>query len=86
MLGEATDDGDELPAADGEFDLVLNRMATPPGAEIARDLRPGGTHLMEGVGTHNLADLNQALGAPSGDYAATSTLGATTTSGRSGNS
>jgi SAM-dependent methyltransferase len=70
-------DGDELPAGDGEFDLVLNRHGDAPGTEIARALRPGGTYLMQGVGSRNLADLNQALGAPSGDYAETSTLDAT---------
>jgi SAM-dependent methyltransferase len=72
-------DGDELPATDGEFDLVINRHGDAPAAEIARVLRPGGTYLMQGVGAHNLADLNQALGAPAGDYAATSTLDATST-------
>jgi SAM-dependent methyltransferase len=70
-------DGDELPAGDGEFDLVINRHGGAPASEIARVLRPGGTYLMQGVGAHNLADLNQALGAPSGDYAETSTLDAT---------
>ena len=69
--------GDELPARDAEFDLLLNRHGDAPATEIARALRPGGTYLMQGVGTHNLADLNQALGAPSGDYAETSTLDAT---------
>jgi SAM-dependent methyltransferase len=70
-------DGDELPAGDGEFDLVLNRHGDAPATEIARVLRPGGTYLMQGVGSDNLADLNRALGAPNGDYAATSTLDAT---------
>jgi SAM-dependent methyltransferase len=70
-------DGDELPATDGEFDLVINHHGGALASEIARVLRPGGTYLMQGVGSHNLADLNQALGAPSGDYAETSTLDAT---------
>ena len=72
-------DGDELPASDGEFDLVVNRHGDAPATEIARVLRPGGTYLVQGVGAHNLADLNDALGAPVGDYAETSTLDATST-------
>jgi SAM-dependent methyltransferase len=71
-------DGDELPARDGEFDLVLNRHGAAPHPEIARVLRHGGTYLVQGVGADNLADLNRALGAPRGDYAQTSTLAATT--------
>lgn len=70
-------DGDELPAGDGDFDLVTNRHGDAFASEIARVLRPGGTYLMQGVGSGNLGDLNQALGAPSGDYAETSTLDAT---------
>jgi SAM-dependent methyltransferase len=69
--------GDELPATDGEYDLVINHHGGALACEIARVLRPGGTYLMQGVGSHNLADLNQALGAPRGDYAETSTLDAT---------
>lgn len=71
-------DGYKLPAEDGEFDLVINRHGDAPSSEIARVLRSGGTYLMQGVGVLNLADLNQALGAPRGDYAKTSTLKATT--------
>jgi SAM-dependent methyltransferase len=67
-------DGDELPGADGEFDLVLNRHGSAPASEIARVLSPGGTYLVQGVGARNLADLNQALGGPRGRYAETSTL------------
>jgi SAM-dependent methyltransferase len=70
--------GEELPARDDEFDLVLNRHGAAAQPEIARVLRPGGTYLEQGVGVGNLADLNQALGAPPGDYAETSTLAATT--------
>lgn len=68
---------DGLPAQDGEFDLVLNRHGDAPATEIARVLRPGGTYLTQGVGAHNLADLNEALGAPAGRYPKTSTLAAT---------
>lgn len=70
-------DGGELPATDGEFDLVINHHGGALASEITRVLRPGGTYLMQGVGSHNLADLNQALGAPGGDYPETSTLDAT---------
>jgi Methyltransferase domain len=70
-------DGNELPARDGEFDLVINRHGGALASEIARVLRLGGTYLMQGVGSHNLADLNQALGAPSGDYAEDAALEAT---------
>jgi SAM-dependent methyltransferase len=69
-------DGNELPAQDGEFDLVTNHHAGAPRSEIARVLRPGGTYLEQGVGSRNLADLNEALGAPS--YAGKATLDATT--------
>ncbi len=69
-------DGAELPARDDEFDLVLNRHGAAPHPEIARVLRPGGTYLEQGVGVDNLADLNQALGAPRGRYAESSTLDA----------
>ena len=70
-------EGDELPAGDGEFDLVINHHGSAPASEIARVLRPGGTYLEQGVGVHNLADLNRALDAPAGAYAETSTLAAT---------
>lgn len=64
-------EGDRLPAADAEFDLVLNRHGAAPASEIARVLRPGGTYLEQGVGARNLADLNEALDAPAGRYPAT---------------
>lgn len=68
-------EGNELPAADGEFGLVINHHGGAAESEIARVLRPGGTYLEQGVGSHNLADLNQALGAPS--YEGRATLDAT---------
>jgi hypothetical protein len=69
--------GNELPAEDGEFDVVINRHGDAPASEIARVLHPGGTYLEQGVGVHNLDDLNQALGAPKGRYSEKATLGAT---------
>jgi SAM-dependent methyltransferase len=59
-----------LPARDGEFDLVLNRHGGFDAAEARRVLAPGGTLLMQHVGTGNDADLNAALGAPSPQYGA----------------
>lgn len=70
--------GDALPAGDGEFDLVLNHHGGAPAPEITRVLRSGGTYLEQGVGVHNLDDLNRALRGPRGSYRETSTLDATT--------
>lgn len=56
--------GDRLPAADGEFDLVLNRHGHFAPAEIWRVLRPGGLLLTQQVGADNDLALNEALGAP----------------------
>jgi SAM-dependent methyltransferase len=75
-------DGDQLPAGDAEFDVVLNRHGAASAAEISRVLRPAGTYLEQGVGRDNCADLNQALGAPAGGYAPTSTPAATSESVR----
>jgi SAM-dependent methyltransferase len=72
-------DGEVLPAEDGEFDLVLNHHGGVPAPEIARVLRPGGIYLEQGVGVHNLTDLNQALGAPRGNYPETAALAAMST-------
>ncbi len=53
-----------LPAADAEFDLVLNRHGACDAGELARVLRPGGTLLTQQVGSDDCAELNAALGAP----------------------
>ncbi|MEU8002512.1 class I SAM-dependent methyltransferase [Catellatospora sp. NPDC049111] len=56
--------GDRLPAADGEFDVVLNRHGHFDPAELWRVLRPGGLFLTQQVGADNDLALNEALGAP----------------------
>lgn len=56
--------GDPLPAADGEFDLVLNRHGHFAPAQTWRVLRPGGVLLTQQVGADNDLELNEALGAP----------------------
>lgn len=61
-------DAAELPARDGEFDLVLNRHGGFSPAEARRVLVPGGTLLMQHVGCGNDEDLNAALRAPPPDY------------------
>jgi len=52
-----------LPFADGEFDLVLNRHASFPSAEVARILRPGGIFLTQQVHGRSLEDLQARFGA-----------------------
>ncbi|MEV6347793.1 methyltransferase [Actinoplanes sp. NPDC051851] len=54
----------ELPAGEDEFELVLSRHGRLPVADIARLLRPGGILLSQQVGSDDLAELNDALGAP----------------------
>src|SRR4029453_4135572 len=54
----------ELPGGEEEFDVVLSRPGRMPAADIARLLRPGGRLLSQQVGSDDLADLNQMLGAP----------------------
>lgn len=51
-----------LPAADAEFDLVLNRHGGLRPAETHRVLRPGGTLLVQAVGGENDLELNEVLG------------------------
>ena len=53
-----------LPAADAEFDLVLNRHGSCAAGELARVLRPGGMLLTQQVGSDDCAAVNTALGAP----------------------
>lgn len=58
-----SEDG-RLPAADGEFDLVVNRHGHVNAAETRRVLVPGGRLITQQVGSDNLSELNEALGAP----------------------
>ncbi|MET9023493.1 class I SAM-dependent methyltransferase [Actinopolymorpha sp. NPDC004070] len=57
-------EGDRLPVADGEFDLVLNRHGAFAVDEVWRALSPGGIFLTQQGGTRNDLELNAALGAP----------------------
>jgi SAM-dependent methyltransferase len=54
----------ELPGGEEEFDVVLSRHGRLPAADIARLLRPGGHLLSQQVGSDDLVQLNDALGAP----------------------
>lgn len=67
-------DGSPLPAASGEFGLVLNRHGAADPDELRRALHVGGTYLMQGVGRFNDIELNTALGGPAPDYRETATL------------
>lgn len=53
----------ELPFADGEFDLVLNRHSAFKASEVFRILNIGGSFLTQQVGGGNLDDLISAFDA-----------------------
>lgn len=55
----------ELPFADEEFDLVLNRHSAFDGREVYRILKPGGMFLTQQVSGNNLDDLIQEFGCKS---------------------
>jgi SAM-dependent methyltransferase len=57
-------DGTRIPAADREFDLVLNRHGQIDPEELARVLDAGGRLLTQQVGAGNDNEFNQALGRP----------------------
>lgn len=52
-----------LPFPADAFNLITNRHGTYTPAEIVRVLRPGGTFITQQVGSGNLRDLNERLGA-----------------------
>ncbi len=54
--------GDRIPAAAGEFDLVLNRHGEINAAELSRVLGSGGQFLTQQVGRGNDDEFNHALG------------------------
>lgn len=60
----AVTDDSQLPLADGEFDLVINRHESFDPVEVQRILQPGGCFLTQQVGGRNLAAINAALGTP----------------------
>ncbi len=66
---DTSSSGPSLPAADGEFDLVLARHAGAPSAELHRVLQPGGVFLTQGVGRDNDLEFNEALGGPAPTHA-----------------
>ncbi|HVX45316.1 MAG TPA: methyltransferase domain-containing protein [Mycobacteriales bacterium] len=53
-----------IPAADGEFDLVLNRHGAINAAELARVLDSGGRFLSQQVGSRNNSEFNEFFGVP----------------------
>jgi len=55
-------DGDPMPFADGEFDLVLNRHSAFNAGEVARILTTGGTFLTQQVHGRWAWDLLDAFG------------------------
>jgi SAM-dependent methyltransferase len=67
----------ELPVADGDVDLVLNRHGALDLRETFRVLQPGGTLVSQQVGRHNDLELNEALGTPSPASDALESVGST---------
>ncbi|MCP2167027.1 class I SAM-dependent methyltransferase [Goodfellowiella coeruleoviolacea] len=61
-------DDDLLPFPDHSFDLITSRHESYDPAEIRRVLAPGGVFLTQQVGGRDLAEVNQALGAPPHAY------------------
>jgi SAM-dependent methyltransferase len=58
----------DLPFAGASFDLVTSRHPTRRRwDELARVLRPGGTYLSQGVGSHSNRELYEALMGPQPD-------------------
>jgi SAM-dependent methyltransferase len=66
--------GQPLPAADGEFDLVLNRHGAADPAELSRVLTAGGVYLTQAVGRSNDLEFNAALDGPRPGYSDEATL------------
>ncbi|MFD9739118.1 class I SAM-dependent methyltransferase [Umezawaea sp. NPDC059074] len=59
------EDTDDLPFADGTFDLVVSRHPTTVlWDEIARVLKPGGTYLSQGIGAGTNRELSEAMLGP----------------------
>jgi len=52
-----------LPFKTGYFDLVINRHESFIASEVHRVLKPSGRFLSQQVGSENLAELNELLGA-----------------------
>lgn len=58
---------DELPFADGTFDLVINRHESYSAQEVYRILQRGGRFLTQQVGADDSVELNRWLQAPLDD-------------------
>jgi SAM-dependent methyltransferase len=54
---------EQLPFADDEFDLIINRHESYAASELMRVLKPGGHFITQQVGGDNDNDLNRLLGA-----------------------
>lgn len=63
----AISDDHQLPLESGHFDLAINRHGSYSPQEVFRVLKPGALLITQQVdGAENKAELNQLLGAPSG--------------------
>jgi SAM-dependent methyltransferase len=58
---------DELPFADGRFDLVINRHESYSVREVRRILRDSGIFLTQQVGGTDCREINERLGVPLND-------------------
>ncbi|WP_411113769.1 class I SAM-dependent methyltransferase [Streptomyces sp. 029-5] len=68
VIDTSDEDDDSLPLPDAAFGLVTSRHESYAPAEIARVLRGGGVFVTQQVGGRDLAELNEALGAPGHGY------------------
>ncbi len=58
---------DDLPFAEGQFDLVINRHESYDPAELWRIMKPGARLITQQVGGTDCTGINDALGAPYND-------------------
>ena len=58
------EEDDQLPFADEQFELALNRHGSYSVAEVWRVLQPGGLFITQQVGAENDLDINRLLNAP----------------------
>ncbi|MEK4357518.1 class I SAM-dependent methyltransferase [Paenibacillus sp. FSL M7-1455] len=60
---------EQIPFADEEFDLVVNRHESYCPKEVHRILKPGGLFITQQVGGTNDQELNEWLAAPNDEFA-----------------
>lgn len=60
---------EQIPFADEEFDLVINRHESYCPKEVHRILKPGGLFITQQVGGTNDQELNEWLAAPNDEFA-----------------